>query len=66
MGGGIGWLIVLALAQMLRAPLAELAALYGMEFLLAAPGPEEVALLFGMAALLGWLGAALSVRQHLK
>jgi cell division transport system permease protein len=66
LGGVIGWLIVLALAQMLRAPLAELAALYGMEFLLAAPGPEEVALLFGMAALLGWLGAALSVRQHLK
>ena len=66
LGGVIGWLIVLALAQMLRDPLAELAALYGMEFRLAAPGPEEVALLFGLAALLGWLGAALSVRQHLK
>jgi cell division protein FtsX len=34
--------------------------------MLALPGPQLSGLLFGIAALLGWLGATLSIGQHLR
>jgi len=65
-GGLFAWLIVAAAILWLRLPLAELASLYGIDLMLALPGPQASALLFGTAAALGWLGAALSIGQHLK
>jgi cell division transport system permease protein len=65
-GGLIAWLIVAAAILWLRLPIAELASLYGIDLMLALPGPQVSALLFGTAAVLGWLGATLSIGQHLR
>jgi cell division transport system permease protein len=65
-GGLLAWLIVAAAILWLRLPVAELASLYGVDFMPALPGPRETAAMLGAAALLGWLGAALSIGQHLK
>jgi cell division transport system permease protein len=65
-GGLLAWLIVAAAVLWLRLPVAELASLYGIDLMLALPGPLASALLFGSAALLGWLGATLSIGQHLR
>jgi cell division transport system permease protein len=65
-GGIVAWLIVFAAAQMLKAPVGELAALYGLDFALRAlPLMDSLALL-GAAILLGWLGAWLSLGRHLR
>jgi len=66
LGGIAAWLIVAAAALWLAAPVAELAQLYGLTLALAPPGPADSAALLGAATLLGWLGAALSVYQHLR
>ena len=65
-GGLLAWLIVAGAVFWLRLPVAELASLYGIDLLLALPGPLESVLLLGGAALLGWLGATLSIGQHLR
>lgn len=65
-GGGVAWLIVAAGSAWLRAPLAELATLYGTRIEIALPGWAPSALLLGVATLLGWAGAALSLREHLR
>ncbi len=65
-GGLVAWLIVAGAVAWLRLPVAELTALYGIELQLALPDALTSAGLFGAAALLGWLGAALSIGQHLK
>jgi cell division transport system permease protein len=65
-GGLIAWLIVAAAILWLRLPVAELASLYGVDFMPALPGPRETAAMLAAAALLGWLGAALSIGQHLR
>jgi cell division transport system permease protein len=64
-GGLVAWLVVAIAWWQLQGPVAELARLYGIDFVLAAPGPGEGALLTGSAAALGWLGTALSLRRHL-
>ncbi len=66
LGGCAGWLIVAGATLWLRLPVAELAQLYGFELMLALPSATDSALLLGAATLLGWLGAALSMRQHLR
>lgn len=65
-GGLIAWLIVAGAMLWLQQPVAELANLYGIDLLLTLPGPLTSALLLGGAALLGWLGALLSIGQHLR
>ena len=65
LGGLLAWGIVAASVSLLRQPALELAGAYGMDFALRGPQPDEVAILVGFAALLGWLGAALSVSRHL-
>jgi cell division transport system permease protein len=65
-GGVAAWLIVAAALLWLARPVAELAQLYGLTLQLALPGPVDSLTLLGVAALLGWLGAALSVFQHLR
>lgn len=67
LGGGIvAWLLVVAAALWLRAPLGELVRLYDLTLVLQAPGVRDSALLLAFAAGLGWLGAMISLRQHLR
>lgn len=65
-GGLVAWLIVAGAIAWLRRPAAELATLYGIELHLALPDALTSVVLFGTAALLGWLGAVLSIGQHLR
>lgn len=58
---GTVWLGVHALAG----PVAALAETYGAVFALAGPGVVEAVVIVAFATLLGWLGAAISVRRHL-
>lgn len=66
LGGAVAWLIVAGATLWLRQPVAELARLYGLDLMLALPAAASSMALLGAAALLGWLGAALSMRQHLR
>ena len=58
-------LVTLGLA-LLADPVSQLAGLYGGSFSLHGPGPSAVAALAGAGALLGWLGAQLSVSLSLR
>lgn len=68
--GGLGGLLAVGLLagalHLLAEPVAALAALYGGNFSLHGPGAFEAALLAGVGALLGWLGAQLSVGLSLR
>lgn len=68
--GGLGGLLAAALVaaggQLLAGPAGELAALYGGNFALHGPSPREIAALAGAGALLGWIGAQISVALHLR
>ena len=66
LGGLMAWGIVYASVVLLRAPAAQLAGAYGLDFALRGPQAAEAALLMAFAATLGWLGAALSVSRHLR
>lgn len=65
-GGGVAWLIVLGIAGLLSGPVAELAELYNTSVVLQPLTMNESMILLALAGGLGWLGAALSLRQHLK
>ena len=65
-GGVVAWLLVGAAAWWLRAPLGELVRLYDLTLVLQSLDERDSALLLGFAAGLGWLGAMISLRQHLK
>ncbi|HXE41055.1 MAG TPA: permease-like cell division protein FtsX [Azonexus sp.] len=68
--GGLGGLLAAALVlgglRLLGSPVGDLATLYGASFALHTPGVAEVAALVGCGALLGWLGAQLSVSLSLR
>lgn len=64
-GGVVAWLLVGAAVLWLRAPLGELAGLYNLTLVLQSLDGRDSALLLGIAAGLGWLGALISLRQHL-
>lgn len=67
LGGGItAWLLVGAAALWLRMPLGDLLQLYDFSFALQPMGVRNSALLLGCATGLGWLGAMLSLGQHLR
>lgn len=66
-GGGIAaWLLVGAAALWLRAPLGELVRLYDLALVLQSLDAQDSALLLGFGASLGWLGAMIALRQHLR
>jgi cell division transport system permease protein len=65
-GGLVAWSAVLIATLLLRGPVADLAALYGIEFALHILPLADSVLLFGLAALLGWAGAWLSLTRHLR
>lgn len=68
--GGLGGLLAGGLAaltlSLLGGPVAELANLYGSPFALRHPALIEIAGLGGIGALLGWVGAQLSVSLSLR
>jgi cell division transport system permease protein len=65
-GGVVAWLLVGAAALWLRTPLSELVRLYDLTLVLQNLDARDSALLLGFAAGLGWLGAMISLRQHLR
>jgi cell division transport system permease protein len=64
-GAVVAWLLVGGAVYWLRAPLGELAKLYDLGLVLQTLGTRDSALLLGFAGGLGWLGALISLRQHL-
>ncbi|MFT3849040.1 MAG: permease-like cell division protein FtsX [Propionivibrio sp.] len=68
--GGCGGLLAAALVQagvqLLAAPVGELVALYGGDFILRGLSPADIGALTAVGAALGWLGAQLSVAIHLR
>ena len=66
LGGLIAAALVFAALAQLAAPVSELAALYGGDYRLRAPTGIEVAILAGLGAFLGWIGAQLSVSLSLR
>ena len=66
LGGLLAALLVFGALRLLAGPVAELASLYGGNFSLRLPAPGEVLGLVGLGAVLGWLGAQLSVSLSLR
>lgn len=66
LGGSVAWLLVAATAQGLRAPLTELAQLYGLSLEFSGLNLTDSGILLLLAAGLGWMGASLSLYQHLR
>lgn len=64
-GGAVAWAIVGLAGLALAGPVAELAQLYSLDFALRPLAATDALVLLGLAAALGWAGAALSLRQHL-
>lgn len=64
-GGAAAWLIVAVSVQILNFGLTNLATLYGTNLRLAGPGLVDSIGLLALAAILGWIGAWLSVSRHL-
>lgn len=64
-GGIVAWLIVAAATWWLSAPITDLARLYSLDFALRPLSIIDSVLLLVAAAGLGWLGASLSLHQHL-
>jgi cell division transport system permease protein len=64
-GGILAWIIVGLAVHLLNRDLSALAALYALSFRLAGLSLPDTASLLGWSALLGWLGAWLSVTRHL-
>ena len=66
LGGMLAWCLVLAATATLRGPISALGELYGTSLSLASLSQQDVLILLAAAAGLGWIGAALSLRQHLR
>ncbi len=64
-GGVLAWIIVALAVHLLNRDLIALAALYSVSFRLAGLSLPDAGSLLGWSALLGWLGAWLSVTRHL-
>jgi cell division transport system permease protein len=64
-GGVTATLLVLLGLNLLNGPVSRLADSYGSSFRLQIPGPGEITVLVGAAALLGLVGAGLAAARHL-
>lgn len=65
-GGLVALIIVQGVTLALRGPVGELAQLYSFSFTLRPLSLADSGLLLALASSLGWLGAALSLRQSLR
>lgn len=66
LGGVAAWIIIAASIHFLNAQVSALASLYGSTFQLQYLGLADSLALFGLSALLGWLGAKLAVGHFLR
>jgi cell division transport system permease protein len=66
LGGLLAWCLVLIATALLRAPVSALSELYGTPLSFASVDPADGLLLLAAATALGWVGAALSLRQYLR
>ncbi|MBT9613177.1 MAG: ABC transporter permease [Burkholderiales bacterium] len=66
LGGLTGWLIVMAAFALINLRVAEIADLYGMNFLLEGLALHAGLLVLFLSGLLGWTGAYLAANQHLR
>ena len=66
LGGLTGWLIVAGAFAVINFRVAEIAALYGMNFLLEGLALHAGLLVLALSGLLGWVGAYLAADQHLR
>lgn len=64
-GGFAAWLLITAAVYWLHVPLDDLLHLYEFDFSLQSLGLADSSILLGVATVLGWLGALLSLGQHL-
>lgn len=65
LGGTAAWLIITISLSILNISLSDLTQLYASNFTLQHLSPGDSLTLLGFSAYLGWLGALLSVTQHL-
>lgn len=66
LGGLLAAGLVIGALRLLAGPVGELAALYGASFALHTPTLAEIGALAGVGAVLGWVGAQLSVSLSLR
>jgi len=66
LGGLLAAGLVIGALRLLAGPVGQLAALYGASFALHAPTLAEIGALAGVGAVLGWVGAQLSVSLSLR
>ena len=66
LGGLFAVSLIIAIGWVLAAPVAELLALYGSAFTPSGVSAKHVGVITGVGAVLGWLGAQLSVMIHLR
>ena len=65
-GAVLAWAILEAAILVLDQPVATLAQLYGSRYALQGPSGQVLGALFGGGMALGWLGAWISARRHLR
>ncbi len=65
-GALLAWAIVAAAVVVLGQPVATLSQLYGSRFALQGLSQQDVGILLGTGAVLGWLGAWVSATRHLR
>lgn len=65
-GALIAWGIVAIAILVLQQPVATLAQLYGSRYVLDGPSAQDIGVLLGAGALLGWLGAWIAAARHLR
>ena len=65
-GALLAWGIVAIAVAVLGEPVATLARLYGGRYVLRGPSRDDIGILLGAGAALGWLGAWISAARHLR
>ena len=65
-GALLAWGIIALLVALLGEPVATLARLYGSRYVLQGLTGEDIGMLLGGGAVLGWLGAWISAARHLR
>jgi cell division transport system permease protein len=64
-GAVAAWVLLMLMLLTLQGPANELLRLYGSELVITGPGAASTLLLVAGGTLLGWVGAFISVKQHL-
>jgi len=65
-GAVLAWGIIMITVLVLEQPVATLAQLYGSQYALSGPTPDDVGALLGSGAFLGLIGAWISATRHLS